>query len=377
MQKILYIITQKDCGGAQKNVLDLALGMENRYQIKVAAGPDGGNWLFEELEKNKIPAVGLNRLHRAINPINDFLACQEIKQLLRREKPDVLHLHSSKAGLIGSLAAALSGQKIKVIYTSHGAAFAGSHSLLNKKIFLLAEKISARWKHKIICVSNKEKNVWLENRAASPNKLTVIVNGINPSLANFLEKNQAREELLIKIPPTDKLIGCLANFYPDKGLSFLVDAVDLVCRKRTDVRFAIIGDGSERKNLEEKIKNKQLKDKIILTGQIPDASRYLRAFDLYVQPSIKEGFGYTILEALTAELPVVSTDVGGAADMITSGQNGLIVPPQNAPALAEGIITLLESPKLAQKLAENSRQNIQKFSTDTMVKQTEKVYLEI
>lgn len=379
MQKILYIVTQKDCGGAQKNVVDLALNLKHKHEVKVAAGPDGGRWLFDELQKNGIQTIELKKLHRAINLFADYSACLEIKKLLEEEKPDILHLHSSKTGFLGSLASILSDRKIKTFYTSHGAAFASSFGPTKRKVFLWTEKISARWKNKIICVSNNEKEAWLKNKVAPEKKLTVIPNGIDFKKITFLPKEEARKKIAIgRLPVIDnqKIIGTIANFFPDKGLLFLFEAASLVCQKKSDVTFTIIGDGPQRNELEKIIKKYRLENKILLLGQIPNAILYLKAFDLYVQPSIKEGFGYTILEALTAELPVISTKVGGAKEMIEEGQNGLLVPPKNAMALAEEMLKLIESPDLRQKLAQNSRQKIQEFSVEKMIEKTEKIYSE-
>ncbi|MBU2219674.1 glycosyltransferase, partial [Patescibacteria group bacterium] len=194
MRKIIYIVTQSEFGGAQKNVLDLAIAFKNRYDVLVAAGPDGGGKLFKRLADNKINWRQLKWLRRsAANPFIDFMGLVEILSLLIKERPNLLHLHSSKAGFLGSLAGRLTG--VKIVYTVHGAVFEASFSRLAKKFFFYLEKFSVYFKDKIICVSVNDKKLWLNYRAAPAEKLFVVHNGLDLNRTDFLSKSEAREYL--------------------------------------------------------------------------------------------------------------------------------------------------------------------------------------
>ena len=388
MKKIFYIITQSELGGAQKNVLDLASGLKDQYDILVATGPDGGVALNNKLFLERIATVRLKWLRRAVNPIFDFLSFWEIGRLILKFKPDIIHLHSSKAGLLGSLAARFFRPKTKIIYTSHGAAFAASFSKTNKKLFLWIEKFTAPLKNKIICVSPNEKKTWLEYRAAPETELTVINNGLDLKiLPKILSPDEAREKLtsisplffnaLKGKPVQTKIIGVIANFYPDKGLLYLIEAADTILRK-TDpkVLFAVIGEGRERKLYEAMIKDRKIENNFILIGSVPDAIKYLKAFDVYVQPSLKEGFGYSVLEAMAAGLPIVASSVGGIPEMITNNANGFLLSPRDADGLAKKILELINYPSLAAKFSRVSQEKIKEFSLAKMIVATEKVYLE-
>ena len=386
MTKILYLITQSEYGGAQKNVLDLAREFKEKYQVMVAIGPDGDGSLFTRLDEIKIPVIKLKYLRRsATNPLMDLLGLCEIRRLLKKERPDVLHLHSSKAGVLGSLATCCL-PKIKVIYTVHGAVFEASFSSLARKLFLWLEKLTARFKDKIICVSANDKKLWLKYKAAPDDKLAVIHNGLDLN-EKPLSKDQAREELFSQSAPLFeaargsgpdlKLVGAIANFYPEKGLSYFIEAANILINKQKikNTIFIIIGEGLERPLLEEIIKDSGLEKNFILTGNIRHASQLLPALDIFVLPSVKEGLPYTAMEAMAAGLPIVASYVGGLPEIVEGKKNGFLVLPRNPDMLAKKIMELLQNPALAAKFSQAAKQKIQEFSLDKMVKETEKIYL--
>jgi len=402
--KILYIITQSELGGAQKNVLDLAVGLNNKHEVLVAAGNEGDGRFFEMLRDNHISCLRLKYLRRAINPYFDLRGLLEIKKLIKKEKPGIVHLHSSKAGVLGSLAGITlrlpsillginrSGCRLKIIYTVHGAVFTAAFSPLAQKIFLWLEKFTAYFKDKIICVSQNDKNLWLKYNAAPEKKLIVIHNGIAVEKINFLEKEEAQEELIkfldLRCPKIKnssifgtsqvKIVGTIANFYPEKGLGYLIKAAKIINKNNLapNLVFVVIGEGRERKKLEEMIKERDLKNNFFLVGAIPEASKYLKAFDVFALPSIKEGFPYTILEAMAAGLSIVASLIGGIPEVIKNNENGFLILSKNPKILAERIADILDNPELAEKFSQNNREKVKEFSVEKMLEKTEKVYLE-
>jgi glycosyltransferase involved in cell wall biosynthesis len=386
MNKILYIITQSELGGAQKNVLDLACGLKDKYEILVAAGPDGGGDFFRALKENRIKYIQLKFMRRAVKPLSDVLAIFELKKLIKKERPDIIHLHSSKAGFSGSIAAKISG--VKAIYTVHGAVFEAAFSTLARKFYLWLEKLSSRFKDKIICVSENDKKLWLKYDVAPAEKLIMVHNGIDYKNLDFLPKETAREKLLAATlryenplsPPFTKgglgriFIGTIANLYPEKGLPYFIQAATEILKKYPNLVFMIIGEGPQRPLLEEMIKQNHLQNKFLLAGKVENAPSYLRAFDFFVLPSIKEGFPYTILEAMAAELPIVASYVGGIPEMIENEKNGFLVLPKNPQMLADRIEKILLDDQLTLRFSEKSRQKIADFSLEKMIAETEKVY---
>ncbi len=395
--KVLYVITQGELGGAQRYVLDLTKALDKtKYEVIAAMGP-------EKLElKNQLEAVGvpvklLEHLRRSLRPSHDLLAILELKNLIEREKPDLVHLNSSKAGFLGSLAARLAGVK-NVIFTAHGFAFLEPHNWFVRRLYFWAEKIATYFRRKIICVSEFDRQAAIQARMCSSEKLVTIHNGISPInvIASASEAIPSNGEIASSRPggtrnDNEIIIGTIANLYPTKGIKYLIDAAHLLDTKYEirNTRYLIIGEGSERSYLESRIKNYGLQDKFLLVGAKKDAGQYLSQFDIFVLPSLKEGFPYTILEAMAQGLPIVATSVGGVPEMITpysfpspgdgegKGEveaNGLLVPPKNPQALAEAIIKLIQNPELAKTLGARARARVKEFSLEQMVRATEEVY---
>ncbi|MBI5765965.1 glycosyltransferase family 4 protein [Candidatus Falkowbacteria bacterium] len=370
MAKILYIVTQSELGGAQRYISDLAKYFSgNGDDVWVAAG--GNDALFELLKNAGIKAIKLRNLVREINPLKDLQALLELKKIISDLHPDIVHLNSSKAGVLGAVAAKVASVK-KIIYTVHGFVFNEPMNRMQKIFYLLAEKISAHFKNYIICVSEFDYQQALINKICSPKKLITIHNGIDE--IKFSSKEEAKKEL--NLPPNKIIIGCIANFYASKGLEYLIEAARIVKEKIPGVLFVIIGDGQEKNNLISKIKKNDLAENFILTGKINQAERCLKAFDLYACSSVKEGFPYSLLEAMTAGLPIVATKVGGIPEMIKNNYSGILVEPANPDELAKAIINLCQNKSLAMHLASQALAEYhQYFNFDTMIAKTKKVYV--
>jgi len=377
MKKILYLITLSNLGGAQKYVLDLATKLDKAaFEVAVATG--GQEDLLKHLQAAQIRVFPLKWLRRSIfNPIADLMAYFEIKKLLKTWQPDVVHLNSSKISILGALAAR--NLPIKVIYTVHGVVFKASFSWLAKRFFLWAETWTAQFKHKIICVSEYDRALWQKYRAAPPEKLITIHNGIDLNI-NFLPKDQAQKIIFdgYALPDNCQMVGWLGYFYPEKNLFTLLSAAQLLLPTRRagrkNVIFAIIGKGELERELKAKVKNSGLQDKILFLGAIPEAKQYIKAFDVLTLPSTKEGLPYTIMEAMAAGVPIVASRVGGIPEMITDNFNGFLISPRDPEALAEKIMQLIENPTLSRQFSQNSLQRVKEFSLEKMIEQTQALY---
>lgn len=292
--KILFVVTQSEWGGAQKYIYDIAIRLpKSGFSIGVAAGEGPSKDLFNGLKKNNINTKCLSYLVRQINPIYDFLAFFELYKLFKKTQPDIIHLNSSKAGVLGSIAGRLA--KInKIIYTVHGWVFNEPLPSWKKYFYRFAEKITAPLKTNIICISEYDKNVALKHNIAPAKKLITIHNGINLNTLNFYDKETARKLLSqatsYKLQADKLIIGIIANLYKTKGLDYLLKAA----AELKDKTFIIIGEGPERKNLETHIKQHNLQKRVFLTGTVPNAHKYLKGFDIFILPSVKEGCPYTI-----------------------------------------------------------------------------------
>ncbi len=376
--KILYLITLGEQGGAQKYVLDLAANLKNKYQIVLASGGRPNNYLQQQANNLNLPYYYLSRLQRKLNPLNDLIAFWQIFRLCRHYRPDIIHLNSSKAGALGALAAKLAGVK-KVIYTVHGLVLNEPLSLKQKIFYWLAEWLSAKFKKQLICVSQADRQALLSNKIAPDSKITVIYNGLIAGQINFLERSNARRQLsqLINCQLTadDLLIGTVANLYPTKGLTYLIKAARQVNQSYAHAKFIVIGEGPRQKALQQFIHVLKLEKNFFLPGSLRQAANYLKGFDIFVLPSVKEGFPYTLLEAMAAQLPIIATYVGGVPEIIQPGYNGLLVPAADANALAQSINKLISDKKLRASFANAQSKLINQFNLSRTLQQTEKIYL--
>jgi len=376
-KRLLYIITQPEWGGAQRYVFDLATSLKDEFDITVATGKiSGSKKLIEKLEKNNINTVIFHNLVRNINPWSDFLAFIEMVTYLNNNEFDVIHLNSSKAGVIGSAAANLHNVK-KIIYTAHGWVFNEPLPLWKKKFYKIAEKISAKSTSDIITLSQVDTEIGILEKIASPEKFHKIYHGIKN--LNFLDKDEARlvinEKFQIPTTAGSPIIGCIANFYETKGLKYLISALPEIIKSRNDAKLIIFGDGELRSKLETQINKLNLEKSIFLPGELSNAQKYLKAFDIFVLPSVKEGLPYVILEAGAAGLPIIATRVGGIPEMIKNDTNGLLISPGDPAEISDTIIKLINNENLRDSLSQNAASQFkEKFSFEKMIEQTKQLY---
>src|SRR3989344_8805203 len=386
-KKILFIITKSEMGGAQRFLYDFVTRLNpNDYELLVAAGlpaqADGKEGLLEKLEKKNIQTASIKNFSN-FPGIKNALAFWEIFRLIIKFKPDILYLLSSEAGFTGSIAGAfcraLTKKPNKIIYRIGGWAFKEPKNVLIKKVYLWAEKISAPFKDLIITNSEFDRQLAIKNNIIKPEKIIVIYNSLDFDNLNFLPKKEARKFIASKINnsqfiiPDSILVGAIANLYKNKGLIYLIFAMAKISDNH--INAVIIGDGPEREILKKLIKKNNLENKITLIGYVPDAYKYLKAFDIFVLPSIKEGQPWTILEAMAAEVPIVATNIAGIPEMIENEKSGLLVEPADPFALASAIERILTHPSLAQEFAKNALKTVKnKFNLTDMMRKNEKLF---
>lgn len=409
-KRVLFVITQSELGGAQRFLAQLIGHLEpSRFDAAIVCGSDG-NAEIKALLPEAIRYITARHLHRNPNVFSDIASVFELKKIIRDFSPDTIFLNSTKAGFIGSLVARLqsSNRNLRTIYRIGGWAFNDPRPWWQKLAIRWLEKISAGWKD-IIIVNNKHDYDQAIKFSIKPKKeVTLIHNGIDPYKLDFLEKDEAKIRLYEKLPANQKqvnflssnlLIGTIANFYPTKGLEYLLEAIKILETynpekasgprgftglKPITYNLVLIGDGIGRGSLESQIKNAGLQNLVFLTGRIADAYKYLKAFDIFVLPSVKEGFPWAMLEAMSAKLPIIATSVGANPEIIENdspsttllngkvvlGKNGIIVPPADPKSLAEAIAKLIENEALRRELGIQAHQTvIREFTLRKMLEQ--------
>ncbi len=369
MKKILFIVTQSEFGGAQRYIFEMSRLLDrNKYQVKVAAGPGDGE-LFRKLGKISVPSSHLKKLKRAPNPLQLISAIKEMRDTIKTERPDVLFLCSTTAGLLGSLASI--SLKTKVVYRIGGWAFNDPRPFWQNQLISLAERATSRLKDAIIVNSEFDWRIAVKKKIASPEKIVKIYNGLDPNGMNFLSREDSRRELEIGEGP---IIGTVANFYKTKGLEYLIKAAKEIIGENLQTKFVIVGEGRLRGRLEKMIKKHGLENNVFLKGRVPNAYKYLKAFDAFVLPSLKEGFPWIILEAMAAELPITATKVGALPEIISNEEEGFLIEPGNITELAGKIKWIIENPDKAKAMGIRAKAKlVEKFSPQGMAEKKEEV----
>lgn len=381
-KRILFIITQSELGGAQRFLSNIASHLDrNIYEFLIAVGSSGNGDFLRVLKAGGFPCQTLKFLKREPS-LSDILAIFEIRSLVKKYRPDVLFLNSSKAGFIGSLASVFPTRinALKVVYRIGGWSFNDPWPRWERWLWMFLEWFSAKWKD-IIIVNNQRDLDQAKKLKIKPRREVVLIhNGIEVYKLDFMQPEEARERLLDKATKfsgrnisAKNIIGTIANFYPTKGLEYLIGAADYF-KDKDNVVFFIIGEGQLRPELEKMIQENGLGKKVFLLGQIPDAYRFLPAFNVFVLPSVKEGFPWSLLEAMSAKLPVIATDVGAMSEIIDNQKNGLLVKPGDSAGLADRIKEVLENDYLKNELGIQAHQTVLfKFELDKMVEKIEEL----
>lgn len=386
-KKILYLITQTKWGGAQKYVLELAQHFAKNNEVHIAYGEtnDVNHKFITQAKKYNIKTIPVHKLVRQIDAKKDLPVISEIVKILNQNNYQLVHLNSSKAGFIGSLATKSYNLNplntmVRVVYTAHGFVFNEPLGAYAKMLYKFSEIASTSMQHVVIAVSKFDQASAIQNKICSPHKIITIHNGIDPNDYHFLEKYQAREKL--KLDPKKKHFGTIASFYTTKGHRYLVEAIHILKTKNSpllkEYSWTLIGSGPESADIAKQIAKYNLNEYIKIIPAQDNDWQYLKAFDCFILPSVKEGLPYTLLEAGLAQIPIIASTVGGVAEIITDEQTGLLVAAANPPALNEAMLKIATAPDLAQKLAQNNYQNIKtNFSLSKTLQETEELYAKL
>lgn len=375
MKKIFYIITKSNWGGAQLYVYNLATNLkDSQFGVAVVAGGEGE--LFRRLEPFAIQTISLPSLGRDINLRGDLQTFRDLVALFKKEKPDIIHLNSSKIGILGALAGRASGVP-KIIFTAHGWPFNESRGLLWRLAIKFASYLTALLSTTTIVIHKRdlaETRFW----PFTKRKITLIHSGIGENF--YYSKSEAREHLLALIGKPanffdDKIIlGNVAELHKNKGLSYAIEAL---CKLPANFIYIVLGEGEQRAHLQKIIEKNNLSGRVFLPGFIPSAPQLVKGFDIFLFPSVKEGLSFTLLEAGLAGLPVVATNVGGTVDIIESGVSGLLTPPRNPALLTEAVLKLHSNSQVAQEYGQFLKNSVlTKFDLERMLTETTHLYLE-
>lgn len=379
--KILHLITRLILGGAQENTVLTCEGQALwGHQVTLAFGPIYGpeGSLLERARRGGYELVELPGMVRAIRPLTDWRCYQQCRELIRRIKPDVVHTHSSKAGIIGR-AAAWAEKLPAVIHTVHGLPFHPYERWAVNRAYMAAERWAAERCHAIVTVADAMTRQALAARVGRPEQYITIYSGmeVEPFVDCPVPREAIRRDL--GLSETDLVIGTVARLAELKGHDDLLDALGPVLAENQhgSVKLLWVGDGWWRPRLEERIRHLGLQESIVITGLVSPQRipGMMRAMDLLVHPSYREGLARALPQALLSGVPVVSYDCDGAAEVCIDGQTGRLVPTGNRAALRDAVLWMIEHPRERQSMAQRGREScLRRFDHRIMVEELERIY---
>ena len=370
--KLLHVITHLPIGGAQDNTLyTVELLNKDKYDISLSCNLNGE--LVSRAKKVKhLKLYDVPNLRREVSIINDIRAFLYLYKLIKKENFTIIHTHSSKAGFLGRIAAMLNKTPI-VIHTIHGFAFHDYMNSFKKNIFIYLEKLSAKWTHGLVTVSNLNKKKVVDLGIAPIEKLKNIYSGIDLTLFINEKNDQFRKEL--NLDSNHLLLGSVGRLSNQKDPITMIKAFYIVIKRFPNAHLTLVGDGELRDEILIKINQLQLNGRVHLTGNKNDPWKIYHSLDLFIMSSIYEGLGRSITEALACGVPVVCTSVEGVPEIVRDNETGILVPPKDPGALATGIINSLNDMDNAKRMAEEGRKFVNKnFDVNKMVDDIDALY---
>ncbi|MCJ7582600.1 MAG: glycosyltransferase family 4 protein [Candidatus Aminicenantes bacterium] len=375
--KVVHIITRFDKGGSAENTFLTLDGMDkSRYEVTLISGKedDPTQGRSNQIWELRIEHIPIPELRRNINLVNDWKAFLKIRRILKYNNFTIVHTHTSKAGFLGRIAARAARTPI-IIHTPHGHVLFGYFGRMKTLVFKILEKFTVRITDIIIALTKREKEDYVAAKMAKRDKITVIHSGIELEKCKNLsiEEKQALKKTL-HIPEGALIVGTAGRLVQVKGPEILIRAAEKVLRKHPDVYFLFAGDGDQREALSALADRLGIKKNIVFLGWRNDLVEILSLYDIFVLPSLNEGMGRVLVEAMALGKPIVASNICGIPDLIQHGKNGFLVPPQNPEELAHHIQILLEDKHLRIQMGVEGKKLAPNYSAKKMVEQIESLY---
>lgn len=372
--KVCHIITLLELGGAQQNTLHTVSHLNRGDFHPILICGEGGLLDEEAKALRNVPVYFLSSLRRSIHPLKDVRALIDIYLILKKEKPDIVHTHSSKAGIIGRWAAFLSGVPV-IIHTIHGFGFHGEQAIMKRSLFIFLERITSTITSAFVAVSKENIEKGRRWEIIKEGQAYLIRSGIK--LKDFIDTNSdegLKFRQSMNIPAEAPLIGMVACFKPQKSPLDFVKIASEVLRNVKGAYFIMVGDGELREKIEEERQKRLLDHRLILSGWRRDIPSMMKAIDVLVLPSLWEGLPKVIPEAMASGKPVVVSSIDGAKDIVKDGVTGFLVAPHDIEHFALKVCHLLEDQALRQKMTAEAQKGLDEFDIDTMVRKQEDLY---
>lgn len=377
--KVIHIITRLDKGGSAEDTLLTVKGLDREiYDVVLVRGLSVESNMTEnevraleksvrEVEREGIRIITVPSFVRRIHPFCDLKTFFTLIKILRQKRPDIVHTHTSKAGILGRWAAFFARIPI-IVHTPHGHVFWGYFNKWETSFYIIVEKLTACITDKIIAITQQEKNDHLDFHIAIENKFSVVHSGI--SLGKFFNTSvdSAWMKRELGVPEGNLLVGTTGRLTHIKGHRYLIEAARKIVDKRPDTTFVFLGDGELLNELKNMASRLGIEENVKFLGWRPDVAELMSAFDVFVLPSLNEGMGRVLVEAMALGKPIVASNVGGIPDLVIDGKNGFLVPAADVETMAARIRELLDDPGKREEMGNTGRRYAVGYSSEEMVK---------
>lgn len=381
---IVHLITRLDQGGSARNTYLTVLGHDRRrFRVCLVCGQPPALSVVEaeliaadlkELRQAGVSVFTVPTLVREVRPLLDACALVAIWRLLRRERPVVVHTHTSKAGAVGRVAAWLA-RVPAVIHTPHGHIFYGYYGRAMSGVIRLVEQALARITDRIVTLTDRGAQEHVRYGIADREKFATIPSSIPLSLFRSVQVDLTMKRKEWGLQSEGPVIGTVGRLVPIKGHEWLLKAARRVLLELPHAWFVFIGTGPLLEELRQLAEALRIHERVRFLGARQDVPECLAALDLFAFPSLNEGMGRALIEAMAMGLPVVATRVGGIPDIVTDGETGVLVPARDDGALAGALIGLLREPHRMRKMGSAAKQSVDhRFDVPFMVGSIERLY---
>lgn len=369
-KKIMYVVRPVD-GGISEHVKELLRYLKTSYELVVVCPPQKNLIISFQGEGARIVSVNISG---NFDPLRDIHQVLMLARVIKKEKPDLIHLHGFKTGFLGR-AAALGFPRTPLVLTVHNYYAYPGQSRIPFLIFQTMEKVFSHRTNRVITVSEALKKNLTHSLGIQEEKIVKIYNGIQPENYQNNRDGGGQFKAALGLPQGIPLVGTTARLAPQKGLETLLEAARIILDQRDDCFFLVAGEGPMREKLEDMVNGLALRENVFFLGRINNIAEFLSSLDVFVLPSLTEGLSISLLEALAAKKPVVASRVGGIPEIIIDGVTGSLVPPGDPVSLASRVVEYLEHPERGALMGLQGCRRIEEyFDLEGMLTKTEELY---
>ena len=374
-------------GGSAQNTLLTCTELSRKYEVVLACGLSRESNMTESerqavascidmARKNGVRVELIPSLVRRISLINDLIALWSLVRLLLKEKPDIVHTHTSKAGLLGRLSAKIAKAAF-IVHTPHGHVFYGHFGRMRSQLFLSIEKLFSLFTHRLVALTDGEMDDYRSLAVGSPEKIQKIHSGVDIAKFKTVQIDTVEKKRMLGLSQNGAVVGFIGWLLPIKGPMHLLKAMEVVWQDLPDAQLVFIGKGDLDIDLRTAALKASGSGRVKFLGWRNDVDEIIQVFDILALPSLNEGMGRVLVEAMAAGKPLVASNVGGIPDLVRHNENGLLVPPADEKALAAAIMQLIKEPRKAKLMGQHGKELCDQFSVEKMTQKIDNLYQEL